>query len=82
MQTVPVSDEEVFEASRDHSNHEGGGYCCPHCLESSQHSFVGDERTAVVCDHCGQTFVIWDETEIRQCSGKLADSYKGPERCG
>ncbi len=68
---IDADDDAVFDATRGHSNHEGGGYCCPHCLESSDHNDVLD-REAVECDHCHQTFVIWNETEIRQCSGKLA----------
>lgn len=72
MKTATVEDDDmVLDAMREHSNHENCGYCCPHCLENSNHRGDGD-REAVVCDHCGEAFVIWNETEIRQCSGKLA----------
>ena len=73
---IDQDDDAVFDAVKTHSNHEEGGYCCPHCLNDNNdppHS-IGDDKTAVVCSHCSETFVIWNETEIRQCSGKLADS--------
>jgi|GEM_PF-5202505 len=69
---IDADDDAVFDAQRNHSNCEGGGYCCPHCLRDNEHGPVGSEREAVACDHCGKTFVVWDETEIRQCSGPLA----------
>jgi hypothetical protein len=66
------SDEDaVFDASREHTNHEDGGYCCPHCLKNNKH-LPETERTAVICDHCGEAFVVWQETETRNCSGPLA----------
>jgi hypothetical protein len=72
MKLATVEDDDsVLDAEREHSNHEGGGYCCPHCLQANKHD--GDtEREPVVCDQCGETFVVWNETEIRRCSGKLA----------
>ena len=68
---IDSDDDAVFDADKEHSNHEFGGYCCPHCLESSKHDGCS-EREAVVCDHCGQTFVVWQETETINCSGPLA----------
>lgn len=75
MRLADIDDDDaVFDASRDHANTDGSGYCCPHCLQDNgnRHPSTG-ERTAVICDHCGATFVVWDEIEIRQCSGKLVD---------
>lgn len=69
---IDADDDAVFDAVRVHGNHEGGGYCCPHCLKDNRHPSAGSEREAVQCDHCGEVFVVWDETRIEQCSGKLA----------
>jgi len=74
MKLADLYDEDaVWDASRDHSNAEDCGYCCPHCLkDNGQHHPSTGERTAVICDHCGATFVVWNEIDVRQCSGKLA----------
>lgn len=74
MKNVTVEDDDaVLDADREHANHAGGGYCCPHCLETSEHDLFGtDEREVVECDKCHQMFVIWNEATIEQCSGKLA----------
>lgn len=71
LATIDDDSDSVMDADRVHSNGEDCGYCCPHCTAENSHRSTG-ERTAVICDHCGETFVIWNETEIRQCSGKLA----------
>jgi hypothetical protein len=69
---IDPDDDAVFDTTREHSNPEGCGYCCPHCLETSKHDECCGVREAVECDHCHKPFVIWNETEIRQCSGHLA----------
>ena len=74
MRVIEVEeDDEANDAKKEHHNHQYGGYCCPHCLKTNQHTnhLAPEVRCIVVCDHCGERFVIWDEETVDQCSGKL-----------
>ena len=73
MRTITWEDDEAVDcAERAHSNHQYGGYCCPHCLQTSDHNLYGTEdREVVRCDHCDEPFVIWNVATVEQCSGKL-----------
>lgn len=57
--------------TREHHNHEGAGWCCPHCLESDCNEFDGsyDTAKAVRCNNFGEMFAIMLETDIMQSSG-------------
>ncbi|MCP4986406.1 MAG: hypothetical protein GY928_10190 [Colwellia sp.] len=63
-------------STREHSNPEYTGFCCPHCLQSAEYTSESDdnyEADKVTCKKCGKEFAIWTETETINVSGFIEE---------
>ncbi len=61
-------------STREHSNPEYTGFCCPHCLESNDYTTTSDtsaDPNEVTCTSCDKNFAIWNETETLNVSGLI-----------
>jgi len=63
-----------LEVDHLHTNREGMGFCCPHCL---QMGFDGradsDEWQEVKCSECGEPFAIRGVVTVEGQSGVIND---------
>ena len=59
-----------------HTNREGQGWCCPHCLESHDYDDgfgTVDGPVKVTCKSCGKEFGIYQRVVCEHVSGFIEE---------